>query len=65
MVTRRQRLQDDLPPPRDLAAVIRARFRPLGGVELALTKREPMREPPAPGKVARKRSSMNPTLPRE
>jgi plasmid stability protein len=39
--------------PGDLAAAIGARFRPLGGVELALAVREPMREPPA-GKSPRK-----------
>ena len=32
--------------PRDLAAAIGARFRPLGGVVLALPSRGPMREPP-------------------
>ncbi len=31
---------------RDLASAIRARFAPLGGVELDLPPREPMREPP-------------------
>ena len=40
--------------PRDLAAAIGARFRPLGGVVLALPAREPMREPPLAGKTARK-----------
>ncbi len=40
--------------PRDLAAAIGARFRPLGGVDLALPAREPMREPPVTGKTARK-----------
>ena len=40
--------------PGDLAAAIVARFRPLGGVELALPAREPMREPSLPGKPARK-----------
>ena len=39
--------------PRDLAAAIVARFRPLGGVELALPARQPMREPPVAGKTAR------------
>ena len=34
------------PPPRDLAAAIRARVAGLGGVELDLPPREPMREPP-------------------
>jgi antitoxin FitA len=36
--------------PRNLADAIRRRFRPLGGVELRLAVREPMREPPKPGK---------------
>lgn len=44
--------------PSDLAAAIGARFRPLGGVDLALPEREPMREPPqvhrTAGKTARK-----------
>ena len=31
---------------RDLASAIRARFAPLGGVELELPFREPIREPP-------------------
>ena len=31
--------------PSDLAASIRARFEPHGGVELSLPPREPMREP--------------------
>ena len=34
----------------DLAEAIRRRFEPLGGVELSLPPREPMREPPLPGK---------------
>ena len=33
-------------PPENLAAAIRARIAPLGGVELDLPKREPMPEPP-------------------
>ena len=33
-------------PPADIAAAIRARVVPLGGVELDLPPREPMREPP-------------------
>ncbi|MBI3041990.1 MAG: plasmid stabilization protein [Betaproteobacteria bacterium] len=36
--------------PGDLAEAIRRRFRPLGGVELRLPAREPMREPPKPAK---------------
>jgi plasmid stability protein len=33
-------------PPANLAAAIRARFAPLGGVELPEVTREPMRDPP-------------------
>ena len=33
--------------PGDLAASIRARFKPLGGVDLPPVDREPMLEPPA------------------
>ena len=33
-------------PPDDLAAAIRARLAALGGVELELLPRQPMREPP-------------------
>ena len=40
--------------PRDLAASIGARFRALGGVELALPARVPMREPPRAGRSAGK-----------
>lgn len=40
--------------PRDLAAAIRARFRPLGGVALELPAREPMREPPQAGRAPRR-----------
>jgi plasmid stability protein len=36
--------------PGNIAAAIRRRFQPLGGVELRLPAREPMREPPKPGK---------------
>jgi plasmid stability protein len=35
--------------PANLAAAIRARFAPLGGVELPKIPREPMRDPPAFG----------------
>jgi plasmid stability protein len=34
----------------NLADAIQARFRRLGGVELRLPSREPMREPPMPGR---------------
>ena len=44
----RAALQDDAPSSSNLADAIRARFRRLGGVELALPVREPIREPPKP-----------------
>ncbi len=34
-------------PPRDLAAAIRKRMAPLGGVDLDIPAREPVREPPS------------------
>ncbi|MCY4545489.1 MAG: plasmid stabilization protein [Gemmatimonadetes bacterium] len=37
---------DENNPPANLAEAIRARFAPLGGIELELPPREPMREPP-------------------
>jgi hypothetical protein len=37
-------------PARNLAQAIRNRFEPLGGVELELPEREPVREPPRPSK---------------
>jgi hypothetical protein len=40
--------KDDLPAAGNLADAIRSRFRRLGGVELPLPAREPMREPPVP-----------------
>ena len=43
-------LAEQIGPSRNLADAIRARFEPLGGVELRLPAREPMREPPKPGK---------------
>lgn len=36
----------EAPPPRNLAAAIRTRIAPLGGVDLDLPTREPAREPP-------------------
>jgi plasmid stability protein len=36
-------------PPANLAAAIRARIGPLGGVDLDMPPREPMREPPSFG----------------
>lgn len=46
----RAALAEESATPRDLADAIRRRFRPLGGVELRLPGREPMREPPKLGK---------------
>ncbi|HYS75692.1 MAG TPA: plasmid stabilization protein [Burkholderiales bacterium] len=37
-------------PSHNLAEAIRRRFEPLGGVKLLLPRREPMREPPKPGR---------------
>jgi antitoxin FitA len=39
--------QDDVPPT-NLADAIGRRFRPLGGVDLALPERGPIRPPPRP-----------------
>jgi hypothetical protein len=41
-------LRDDAPPASNFPDAIRVRFRRLGGVELALPVREPIREPPKP-----------------
>ena len=46
----RAALSGDGAVARNLADAIRRRFRPLGGVELRLPVREPMREPPRPRK---------------
>ena len=42
----RTAVEDDPRPTQDLASAIRARFAPLGGVELDIPPRGPMREPP-------------------
>ena len=42
----RTALNHEPAPPPNLAAAIRARFAPLGGIELPETPREKMREPP-------------------
>ena len=39
-------LEEEAVPVRNLGSVIRARFAPLGGVELEIPPREPMRDPP-------------------
>jgi plasmid stability protein len=41
-----RRVVGEVAPPRNLAAAIRARVAPFGGVNLDLPKREPLREPP-------------------
>jgi plasmid stability protein len=46
----RAALADAATTPRNLAEAIRARFQPLGGIELRSPAREPMRVPPRPGK---------------
>ena len=46
----RAALADGPKTPRNLARAIRQRFEPLGGVELQLPGRAPMREPPKPSK---------------
>ena len=46
----RAALVEDASPPPNLAEAIRRRFGPLGGVALRVAPREPMREPPQPGK---------------
>ena len=43
-------LAQEAPVHRDLAEAIAARFRRLGGVELRVLPREPMREPPKPAR---------------
>ena len=43
----REALAGDAATPVNLAASIAARFRPLGGIDLELPPREPMRELPA------------------
>ena len=39
-------LAEEASTPVNLAETIRSRFEPLGGIELELPAREPMREPP-------------------
>jgi plasmid stability protein len=46
----RAALANEATTPRNLADAIRARFQPLGGIDLRLPAREPMRAPPKPGK---------------
>ena len=44
----RSALAQGLMPVGSLADAIRARFQPMGGVDLEIPGREPMREPPKP-----------------
>jgi plasmid stability protein len=46
----REALARDETGPRNLARAIADRFEPLGGVELEIPAREPIREPPRPGR---------------
>ena len=46
----RAALAKETATPRNLAEAVRRRFRPFGGVELRLPDRQPMREPPKPGR---------------
>ncbi len=46
----RTALAEDGTTAGNLADAIRARFQPLGGVELQLPAREPIRKPPRPGR---------------
>ncbi len=48
----RAALEENDTAPRDLGAAIGARFRPLGGVDLALPAPETTREPPRVGRLA-------------
>ena len=48
----RAALAEGAATPADLAEAIQRRFRPFGGVDLPLPSRQPMREPPRPGKRA-------------
>ncbi len=49
----RAALAEDHAASGNLAEAIQRRFEPLGGVELALPEREPMRAPPKPAARAR------------
>ena len=44
----REALAEKTTSPRNLAAAVRNRFAELGGVDLEIPAREPMREPPQP-----------------
>ena len=46
----RSALIEEVVPKRNLAEAIHLRFKSLGGVDIRPPAREPMREPPRPGK---------------
>ena len=46
----RTALSEEASRPVDLASAVQARFRALGGVDIRVAAREPMREPPKPAK---------------
>ena len=46
----REAVAEDALPARNLAESIRKRFEPLGGIDLPLPKRAPVRNPPKPGR---------------
>ena len=46
----RTALAEEATTPRNLWEAVRSRFEPLGGVDLQLPPREPMRKPPKPSK---------------
>lgn len=46
----RSALAEEAAPQRNLAEAVHLRFKSLGGVDIRLAPREPMREPPKPGK---------------
>jgi plasmid stability protein len=50
----RDALTEDAAPSGNLAERIRRRFEPLGGLDLELPRREPMRAPPKLGKPRRR-----------
>ena len=46
----RQALGEKAGKAANLAEAVRRRFEPLGGIELQVPEREPMRKPPKPGR---------------
>lgn len=56
----REALQEPAAPGEDLGQRIRARFAPLGYVDLPIAPREPVRTPPATGAAAARKSGRSP-----